>query len=90
MTILEELKSYWKSQNLPEDGGANELFNEAKFGKFSFQYPNLDGQVLILHDINHLLKGYQTNWKGECEVSAWELASGGRRGYPTTWIYPIS
>jgi hypothetical protein len=90
MTILEELKSYWKSQNLPADGGVNELFNEAKFGKFSFKYPNLDGQALILHDINHLLTGYQTNWKGECEVSAWELASGGRRGYPTTWIYPIS
>lgn len=26
----------------------------------------------------------------ECQVSAWELASGGRKGYPRTWIYPVS
>lgn len=89
MTILEELETYWQIQNLPESGGAKELFNEAKVGNFSFKYPNLDGQALILHDINHLLTNYQTNWKGECEVSAWELASGGRPGHPTTWIYPI-
>lgn len=90
MTILDELKMYWEKQNLPKDGGAKDKFNEAKIGTFSFKYPNLDGKALILHDINHLLTSYQTNWKGECEVSAWELASGGRRGYPTTWIYPIS
>jgi hypothetical protein len=90
MTILDELKQYWKNQNLPSDGGAKDKFNEAKIGKFSFKYPNLDGKALILHDINHLITGYKTNWTGECEVSAWELASGGRKGYPRTWIYPIS
>jgi hypothetical protein len=90
MTILEELKRYWESQNLPTDGGVNDAFNEAKIGNFSFKYPNLDGKALILHDINHLITGYPTNWKGECEVSAWELASGGRKGYARTWIYPIS
>jgi hypothetical protein len=90
MTILDELKLYWEKHNLPKDGGVKDKFNEAKIGNFSFKYPNLDGKALILHDINHLLTGYHTNWKGECEVSAWELASGGRKGYPRTWIYPIS
>lgn len=90
MTILKELEQYWQSHDLPSDGGAKDKFNEAKIGKFSFKYPNLDGKALILHDINHPITGYTTNWTGECEVSAWELASGGRKGYPRTWIYPIS
>jgi hypothetical protein len=90
ISILEELKLYWESQNLPIDGGATEKYNSAKIGNYSIKYPNFDGEALILHDINHLLTGYQTNWKGECEVSAWELASGGRAGYAKTWIYPIS
>lgn len=77
MTILMELQQYWRNNNLPTDGGVKEKFNDAKIGKFTFKYPNLDGKALILHDINHLITGYDTNWTGECEVSAWELASGG-------------
>lgn len=90
MTIYEELKTYWQQNNLPDDGGVTDSFNVAKVGIFSFKYPNLDGNALLLHDLNHLITGYKTNWQGECEVSAWELASGGRKGYSRTWIYPIS
>jgi hypothetical protein len=89
MTILDELKLYWKNNSLPLDGGLNDKFNAAKIGSFSFKYPNLDGNALVLHDINHLITGYKTNWMGECEVSAWELASGGRGKYLLSWIYPI-
>jgi hypothetical protein len=89
-TIYEDLQHYWQTNNLPPDGGVSETFNEARIGSFSFRYPNFDGRALLLHDINHLLTGYPTNWIGECQVSAWELASGGRKGYPRTWIYPIS
>ena len=89
-TILEDLKKYWKENGLPQDGGESELFNKTKVGRFSFRYPNLNGKALLLHDINHFLTGYTMTWKGEFQVSAWELASGGRKGFPTTWIYPIS
>ena len=34
-------------------------------------------KVVILHDVHHLLTGYDTNWTGEMEVAAWELGSGG-------------
>jgi hypothetical protein len=89
-TIYEDLQHYWQTNKLPPDGGISETFNEARIGSFSFRYPNFDGRALLLHDINHLLTGYPTNWVGECQVSAWELASGGRKGYPRTWIYPVS
>jgi hypothetical protein len=90
MTVSDELKNYWKENNLPVDGGASETFNKAQIGRFYFRYPNLNGTALLLHDINHFLTGYPTTWKGEFQVSAWELSSGGRKGFPTTWIYPIS
>lgn len=89
LNILSELKEYWKMHNLPIYGGARDKFNSAKIFRFSIKYPNFDGKALILHDINHLITNYKTNWKGECEISAWEMSSGGRKGYPKTWIYPI-
>ena len=33
-----------------------------------------------------MLNGYQTDWVGECETAAWELASGGCGRYPAYWI----
>jgi hypothetical protein len=90
MKILDELKHFWEVNNLPIDGGVKDKFNEVSIGGISFKYPNLDGKALMLHDLNHLITGYKTNWTGECEVSAWELASEGRKGYARTWIYPIS
>ena len=31
----------------------------------------------IAHDVHHVLTGYPTTVKGECELAGWELASGG-------------
>jgi hypothetical protein len=41
---------------------------------------------LAAHDTHHLVNGYETNWVGECEVAAWELASGGCGSYFAYWI----
>jgi ubiquinone biosynthesis protein Coq4 len=37
-----------------------------------------------LHDLHHLVTGYPTDWKGELEISAWEIA-GSCRGYVAAW-----
>lgn len=34
-------------------------------------------ETLIKHDIHHVLTEYPTSFRGECELAAWELASGG-------------
>lgn len=34
-------------------------------------------ETLIKHDIHHVLTNYSTSFRGECELAAWELASGG-------------
>jgi hypothetical protein len=41
---------------------------------------------LPAHDTHHLLNGYSTNWVGECETAAWELASGGCGRYVAYWF----
>ena len=42
-----------------------------------------------MHDVNHLLCGYGIDWYGEFETAAWELGSGGRKGFGISWFYPI-
>ncbi len=41
---------------------------------------------LFIHDIHHVLSGYDTNWRGELEIAAWELSSGGCGRYYLYWI----
>ncbi len=41
---------------------------------------------LAAHDTHHMLNGYSTNWVGECETAAWELASGGCGRHVAYWI----
>lgn len=38
--------------------------------------PPAHGRALRLHDLHHVLTGYDTSILGECEISAWELAGG--------------
>jgi hypothetical protein len=38
-----------------------------------------------LHDIHHVLTGYDTTWRGKAEIGAWEIASGCGRHY-AAWV----
>jgi hypothetical protein len=43
-----------------------------------FPFPNTPGRLraVRIHDLNHVLTGYDTNTTGEFEISAWEIGSG--------------
>ena len=60
------------------DGSYNERWVKLKAGPISFAFPNAPGRVraVKLHDLHHIVTGYQTTWTGEAEISAWEIASG--------------
>jgi len=50
-------------------------------------FPILDRDgPIVLHDLHHLLAGYPPTWRGEAEVAAWEIASGGCRWHLLYWI----
>lgn len=43
-------------------------------------FPNSPARLrsVRLHDLHHVLAGYDTSWVGEAEIGGWELASGCR------------
>ena len=43
-------------------------------------------RALILHDVHHAVTGYGTSLRGELELAAWELASGGCSWSVFFWI----
>jgi hypothetical protein len=47
-------------------------------GPVRFYMPNTSARVraVRLHDLHHVVTGYETTWTGEGEIGAWEVASG--------------
>jgi len=47
-------------------------------GPLPLFFPNTAARVraVRLHDLHHVVTGYDTSWTGEAEIAAWELASG--------------
>jgi hypothetical protein len=93
MTTEEALSEYLVAQNVAEkDDGRKDLYESRwfyapilgvqvrVFPRFGFQ------KGLPAHDTHHMLNGYPTNWVGECETAAWELASGGCASHLIYWI----
>lgn len=89
MKVQEQLQKFYTQYNLGKDGGVNDDWNKFKMGRISFPFPNLGKKGYLLHDVNHLLCGYGIDWYGEFETAAWELGSGGRKGFGLSWFYPI-
>jgi hypothetical protein len=59
-----------------------------KFGSVSVpMFPILrrDGPI-VLHDLHHMLAGYPPTWRGEAELAAWEIGSGGCRWHVLYWL----
>lgn len=59
----------------------------SKRSRFLFYFPNWPSRVAAarLHDLHHLATDYETDWPGEAEIAAWEIASGCAR-YHAAWI----
>lgn len=78
-TIKEALADFYSNHDYGEEGGINKNFAWIKFGFVKLPIPNLAARKknIYMHDINHIVTGYETNWKGESSIGAWEIASGG-------------
>lgn len=85
------LSAFYKEHELPADGGVNESYVTVKMTKgITFYLPNLNSRkiAVLKHDIHHMLTGYSTLFKGETEISAWEIG-GGVRHYWMAWMLDI-
>jgi hypothetical protein len=75
------LPAFYKQYNLGNDGGDDRPYVKVEFTPKIFVYfPNFDARrkAVFKHDIHHIATGYPSTFKGETEISAWELASGCR------------
>ncbi len=93
MTTEEALGDYLSERNVIEKGSRREDWYKGNW--FFFQVFGVKVPIfplvgfrkgLVAHDAHHMITGYPTSWFGECEVAAWELASGGCGLYLVYWI----
>ncbi len=77
MKIEEALQLYFTKYHFA-DGGYHDKYFKIKIGFFLLPIPNIKSRVIAVkfHDIHHILTEYTALWKGEVEISAWEIASG--------------
>jgi hypothetical protein len=91
MTMRDARKVYFDANHFGDDGGYGDAWVDFKLGPIPFPFPNTAGRVRAVryHDVHHVLTGYDTNFVGELEISAWEIAAG-CKGYTAAWILNLS
>jgi hypothetical protein len=86
-TMRQERQRYFEANGFGKDGGYNDRWIAVKAGPLTFAMPNSPARKKAgpFHDLHHILTGYGTDWIGEAEIAAWELASGCKR-MVAAWI----
>lgn len=86
LLVKEALPLYFSKYHFKDGGYADKWF-KIKAGLFYIPLPNIKPRVdaVKLHDIHHLITGYNANYKGEVQIGGWEIASGCGRYY-MAWI----
>jgi len=76
-TLRQARRSYFDRAAIGE-GGYEERWVRLQAGPLVLRFPNTKARVrsVKLHDLHHVLTGYDTSWTGEAEIGAWEIASG--------------
>ena len=85
---LEEARRlYFLDNGLPGDGGYSDRWVRVRFLGVPMAFPNTEARrrAVRYHDLHHVLTEYRTDWPGEAEIAAWEIASG-CRGFVVAWV----
>jgi hypothetical protein len=91
MTLGEARAEYFRLNGFGENGGYQERWIKVKVWQIPIWLPNTEGrrQAVKLHDLHHVLTEYPTTWRGEAEISAWEVGSGGLKRYFAGWFLDL-
>jgi len=86
MTMLEARNRYFEVNGFGKNGGYDDAWVDFKLGPIPMPFPNTAGRVraVTFHDLHHIVTGYDTDTRGEFEISAWEIATG-CGGFFTAW-----
>ncbi len=82
---------YFAVNGFGADGGYNDAWANFELGSMPFPFPNTAARVRALryHDLHHVLTGFDTNFIGELEISAWEI-SAGCKGFVAAWVLNLA
>ena len=91
MTLRAARALYFDINNFGADGGYEERWIKVKIWRIPIRLPNTKGRrkAVRLHDLHHVLTEYPTTWRGEAEISAWEIGSGGLHRYYAGWVLDL-
>ena len=80
LTVKEWMQAFYREKMFADDA-ENARWFYARLGFIKLPVPNLRQrrEAIWLHDLNHLLTGYDTSWTSEGEIAAWELEETLRR-----------
>lgn len=79
MTTMHSARArYYEVNGFGPDGGDSLDWVPLDIFGLTIKIPNTEGRrrAVRIHDLHHIVTGYQTDLVGESEIAAWELASG--------------
>jgi len=78
LTMGDARARYYERNGFGADGGDSLRWVPLKLFGLTIYIPNTEGRrrAVRVHDLHHIVTGYQTDLRGEAEIAAWELASG--------------
>jgi hypothetical protein len=87
LSLLKARALFFRDAKLGPDGGYSDRWVRVETIPIPFYFPNWPSRVAAarLHDLHHIATDYETDWPGEAEIAAWEIASGCAR-YHAAWI----
>lgn len=90
MTLQDARARFFERARLGPDGGYGARWVRVETRPVPVYFPNTACRVKAakLHDLHHVAMEYATDWPGEAEISAWEIAGGcGRYGW--AWLLDL-
>lgn len=83
--------AYFRDNHFGDDGGYGARWVRFEFGPVPFAIPNTKARLraVAYHDLHHLATGYATDYRGELEISAWEIGAG-CKGFGAAWLINLA
>jgi hypothetical protein len=90
LTLGEARARLFALSGFPPDGGYGDAWVVLKLWRIPLAFPNTAGRrrAVRFHDLHHVLTEYRTDWRGEFEIAAWEVAGGVNR-YWEGWVLDL-
>ena len=91
MTLRAARALLFEKSGFGVDGGYEERWIKVRIWRIPIRLPNTRGRrkAVRLHDLHHILTEYPTTWRGEAEISAWEIGAGGLHRYYAGWVLDL-